>query len=93
MQILQVQSEDKKTECYEFAQNIIERIESTLEFSTLSSSVSKRTPFELPHKMLKIRCVEIMTAFYAPGKNGILGPYFFEDDDDHRVRGNADRYI
>ena len=37
--------------------------------------------------------VEKMTVWWVLGKNGILGPYFFEDDDGHRVTMNADRYI
>ena len=38
----------------------------------------------------KLLGVEKTTVWCALGKNDILGPYFFEDDDGHQVTVNAD---
>ena len=37
--------------------------------------------------------VEKTTVWCAIGKNGIFGPYFFEDSDGRRVTANSERYI
>ncbi|XP_076049403.1 uncharacterized protein LOC143030087 [Oratosquilla oratoria] len=49
---------------------------------------------EQPHEHVeKPLSVERITVWCALGKNGIFGPYFFEEDNGHRVTVNSDRYI
>ena len=109
VQILQAQTQANKTERYEFGQKINERIENDpqlldcLLFSDeahfhLSGHVNRQNfrfwATEQPHEHSeKPLSVEKTTVWCALGKNGILGPYFFEDDDGHRVTVNTDRYI
>jgi hypothetical protein len=109
VQILQAQTEANKTQRFEFGQNISERIENDpqllncLLFSDeahfhLSGHVNKQNfrfwANEQPHEHVeKPLSVEKTTVWCALGKNGIVGPYFFEDDNGHRVTVNSDRYI
>ncbi|XP_076047220.1 uncharacterized protein LOC143028735 [Oratosquilla oratoria] len=100
VQILQAQTQENKTERYEFGQTISERIENDpLLFSDeahfhLSGHVNKQNSrfwaSEQPHEHVeKPLSVEKTTVWCALGKNGIFGPYFFEDDGP-RVTVNAD---
>ena len=109
VQILQVQTQANKTECFEFGQKISKRNEdnpglldvlllSDQAHFHLSGHVNKQNfrfwASEQPHEHVeKPLSVEKMTVWCALGKNCIFGPYYFEDDDGHRVTVNADRYI
>ena len=106
VQILQAQTQANKTERYEFDQKTSKRIENDpqlldcLLFSDeahfhLSGHVNRQNfrfwATEQPHEHSeKPQSVEKTTVWCALGKNGILGPYFFEDDDGHQVTMNAD---
>ena len=106
VQILQVQTQANKTERYEFGQKIIERTENDpqildcLLFSDkthfhLRGHVNRQNfrfwatkqPHDHSEKPLS---VEKTTAWCALRQNGILGRYFFEDDDSHRVTVKTD---
>ena len=109
MWILQAQTQANKTERYEFGQKISEPIENDphlldcLLFSDevhfhLSGHVNRQNSrfwaTEQPHEHSeKPLSVEKTTVWSALGKNGILDPYFFEDDDGHWVTVNKDQYI
>ena len=109
MQIFQAQTKANKNERFDFGQTISEHIENdpqllnNLLFSDeahfhLSEHVNKQNfrfwASEQPHEHVeKPLSVEKMTVWCALGKNCIFGPYYFEDDDGHRVTVNADRYI
>ena len=102
-------SSQKNPECYEFGQKISECIENDPElldclfFSDeahfhLSGHVNRQNcrfwAIEQPHEHSeKLVSVEKTTVWCVLGKNGILGPYFFEDDDGHQVTVNTDQYI
>ena len=109
VQVLQAQTQANKDQRYEFGQEISERIENNPElldvllFSDeahfhLSGHVNKQNmrfwaaaqPNEHVQAPLS---VEKTTVWCAIGKNGIFGPYFFEDGDGRRVTANSERYI
>ena len=106
VQILQAQTQANETEGYKFGQKISECIENYPQllvcplFSDeahfhLSGHLNRQNfqfwATEQRHEhSKKLLSVEKMTVWCALGKNGILGPYFFEDDDGHRVTVNED---
>lgn len=109
IQLLQSQTDRNKAERLAFCQDISQRIENDpglldlIFFSDeahchLSGHINKQNmrfwakaqPHEHSHRPLS---QEKVTVWCAIGRNGIIGPYFFEDENENRVTVNTDRYI
>ena len=109
IQVLQSQTDRNKAERLAFCQDISQRIENDpglldlIFFSDeahchLSGHINRQNmrfwaqgqPHEHTHRPLT---QEKVTVWCAIGRNGIIGPYFFEDGDGNRVTVDTDRYI
>lgn len=109
IQVLQSQTDRNKAEREIFCENISQRIEhdpgllDLIFFSDeahchLSGHINKQNirfwaqaqPHEHTHRPLS---QEKVTVWCAIGRNGIIGPYFFEDENESRVTLDTDRYI
>lgn len=109
IQILQLQTDANKAERLAFGQTISQRIEDHPDFLDviffsdeanfhLSGHVNKQNmrfwanaqPHEHQYRPLS---VEKVTVWCALGRNGIIGPYWFEDADGRPVTVNTERYI
>ena len=107
--MLQRQTDDNKAECLAFCQDICQKIENNLGFLNLiffsdeaqchlSGHINKQNmrywsqahPHEHTYQPLS---QEKVTVWCAIGRNGIIRPYFFEDESGNRVTVNTDRYI
>ena len=103
VQVLQAQTQVNKDQRYEFGQEISERIENNPELLDvllfhLSGHVNKQSmrfwAAAQPHEHVQAPLnVEKTTVWCAIGKNGIFGPYFFEDGDGRRFTVNSEWYI
>lgn len=109
IQILQIQTDRKKQERLAFCQDISRKIEDNpglldlIFFSDeahfhLSGHVNRQNmrywAEEQPHEHIEPPLSrEKVTVWCAIGRNGILGPYWFEDADGRTVTVNTDRYI
>ena len=109
MQVLRRQTDGNKAERVAFSQDISQQIENNpgvlilISFSHeahchLSGHINKQNmrnwsqahPHEHTHQPLS---QEKVTVWCAISRNGIIGPYFFEDESGNRVRVDADRYV
>ena len=109
VQILQRQTDDNKTELMAFCQDISQKIENSpgllnLIFfkdeahCLLSGHINKQNmhcwsqahPHEHTNQPLS---QEKVTVWCAIGRNGVIGPYFFEGENGNQVTVDTDRYI
>ena len=109
IQILQAQTAANKADRLAFCQSISQRIEDHPNFLDLiffsdearfhlSGQVNKPNmqfwAQVQPHEhMLRPLSVEKVTVWCAMGHNGIIGPYWFEDDNGHPVTVNTERCV
>lgn len=109
IQILQQQTDANKRERVEFCQSMSERIENNpgvlnlIFFSDeahfhLSGHVNKQNmrfwARNQPHEHIQAPLSrEKVTVWCAIGKGGIVGPFFFEDNEGNPVTVNSERYI
>ena len=106
---MQRQTDDNKAERLAFCQDISQKIENNPDLLNLiffgdeahchlSGHINKQNmrcwsqahPDEHTYQPLSH---EKVTAWYAIGRNGIIGPDFFEDESSNRVTVDTDRYI
>ena len=109
IQVLQAQTEGNKAERLAFCQNISQQIEDhpdlldLIFFSDeanfhLSGHVNKQNmrfwAQAQPHEhVVRPLSVEKVMVWCAIGRKGIIGPYWFEDDDRRPVTVNTERYV
>ena len=106
---MQRQTDDNEAERLAFCQDISQKIENNpgllnlIFFSDeahchLSEHINKQNTrcwsHAHPHEHIyQPLSQEKVTVWCAIGRNGIIGPYFFEDKSDNRVPVDTDRYI